>query len=102
MVVKDAITEYTHTFLVPDEGYSDVVKLHDKLYIGPLASELRLDIPFIPHIGIANALEPRTFKELADDLNRQEYRIEGVIEVLDVASYENNRVTTIECIGLGS
>jgi hypothetical protein len=99
-VVKDATNEYTHVFLVPDEGHSDIVKLHDRLYEGALAPQLRLDIPFIPHIGIANAIDPKACKELADDLNGREFVIEGTIEALDVVSYDGKKVTTIERIAL--
>lgn len=34
-VVKDATNEYAHVFLVPDEGHSEIIKLHDRLYEGP-------------------------------------------------------------------
>ena len=100
VIVKDATSEYTHVFLVPDEGYGDIVKLHDRLYSGQLASELRLDIPFIPHIGIGNAIDPQVCKELADDLNKQDFTIEGIIETLYVLWYEGNKVNTIEQIEL--
>ncbi len=99
-VVKDATNEYTHVFLVPDEGHSGLVKLHDRLYEGELAPQLRLDIPFIPHIGIANDTDPKACKGLADDLNRRGFVIEGAIEALDVASYDGEKVTTIERIAL--
>jgi hypothetical protein len=85
---------------VPDEGHSDIVKLHDRLYEGELAPHLRLDIPFIPHIGIANAIDPKACKELADDLNGREFVVEGSIEALDVVSYDGEKVTTIERIAL--
>lgn len=54
ILCNDDFSKYTHVFLVPDEGYSKIVKLHDRLYTGILADKLRLDLPFIPHIGIAN------------------------------------------------
>ena len=100
-VVKDATNEYTHVFLVPDEGHSGIVKLHDRLYEGPLSEELRLDIPFIPHIGIANAVDPKACKTLADALNREGFEIGGFVDALDAASYEHDRVTTIERVPLG-
>jgi len=100
VIVKDTFNEYTHVFLVPDEGYSDIVKVHDKLYSGQLASELRLDIPFIPHMGIGNAVDPHVCKKLADDLNQQAFAIEGVIETLDVVWYGGSKVNTVEQIEL--
>jgi hypothetical protein len=33
----DAFSDYTHVLLVPDEGYSRIVRLHDRLYTGRLA-----------------------------------------------------------------
>lgn len=85
---------------MPDEGHSDIVKLHDKFYEGEIAPHLRLDIPFIPHIGVANSPDPRVCKRLADKLNRRDFRLEGEIEALDVASYDGDRVTTIERVCL--
>jgi len=97
---KDAFNEYTHVFLVPDEGYSKLIKLHDRLYTSILASELRLDISFIPHIGIGNAISPQTCKQLADKLNSKEFAIKGTIDTLDVVLYEDNKVSTLKQIEL--
>ena len=61
---KDAFSDYYYEFLVPDKGYSDIVKLHDKLYSGILSKCLRLDIDFIPHIGIGDSLESNITKKI--------------------------------------
>ncbi len=97
---KDSFNEYTHVYLVPDEGYSNIVKLHDRLYKGPLASDLRLDIPYIPHIGVANAIDPQICKRLADELNIQNFEVTGKVETLDIVWYENDQVETVEQIML--
>ncbi|MEH1973183.1 MAG: 2'-5' RNA ligase family protein [Nostoc sp.] len=97
---NDVFSQYTHVFLVPDEGYSNIVKLHDRLYTGVLTKELRQDIPFIPHIGIANSRNPQECKRVVDELNAQSFEITGRVEKLDVIWYENNRVGTIEKITL--
>lgn len=91
---------YAHTFLVPDEGFSDVVRLHDRLYTGPLADFLRLDIPFIPHLGIANTPEPEDCKVIIDDLNAEKFEIEGRVESLDVVEYDGETVRPLEQISL--
>lgn len=96
----DAFSDYTHVFLVPDEGYSSVVKLHDRLYTGILINELRLDIPFIPHIGIANSRNAQRCKQLVDELNAKSFEIRGKVEKLDVIWYENDKVDVIEQIPL--
>ena len=101
LVVADDSGKLSHVFLVPDEGFSEIVRLHDRLYTGALAPELRLDIPFIPHIDVCTALDARECKDLADELNAEGFRLEGRIETLDVVSYENATVQTIERIELG-
>jgi 2'-5' RNA ligase superfamily len=97
---NDAFSDYTHVFLVPDEGYSKIVKLHDRLYTAVLADQLRLDLSFIPHIGIANSLNARICKELVDRLNSQQLEISGRIEQLDIIWSEGDLVETIESIQL--
>jgi len=97
---KDAFTPYWHVYLVPDEGYSQIVKLHDNLYSGKLAEELRLDLPFIPHIGIANSVEKWTCKELVDQVNNSDLVIEGIINEIDVVEYHEEKVETLEKIHL--
>jgi len=96
LVVKDLVSEYTYVFLIPDDGFSDIVRLHDRLYTGLLASQLRLDIPFLPHIGIGNAINPQACKSLADDLNRSKFSITGTIDTLDILSFDGKEIKTIE------
>jgi hypothetical protein len=92
--------EHAHAFLVPDEGFSDVVRLHDRLYTGPLAGELRLDLPFIPHVGIANTSRPEQCKAIVDQLNAEEFEIRGRVETLDVIGFDGERVWPIEHFSL--
>jgi 2'-5' RNA ligase len=100
VLCNDAFSKYTHVFLVPDEGYSNIVKLHDSLYTGIIADELRLDIPFIPHISIANSLDPHHCKQLVDRLNSQQFEIRGRIDRLNVVSNQGDLVETIAFVDL--
>lgn len=100
VIVKDSFNEYSHVFLVPDEGYSHIVKLHDRFYTGLLLPELRLDIPFIPHIGAGNSISPETCKSLADRLNQENFAITGTVKNLDIVEYKEDKVKTIEKITL--
>ena len=95
-IVKDPFSDYTDVFLVPEEGYRIFVKLHDALYTGILEKELRLDIPFIPHLGIANNKEPRTCKILSDEINSKNPEIFGAVSKLGIVSYSNNKIETIK------
>jgi hypothetical protein len=87
--------DHAHAFLIPDEGFSDVVHLHDRLYTGPLASELQLDLPFLPHVGIANAPTPEACKTIVDDLNARAFEIRGRVETMNVIGYDGTAVWAI-------
>ncbi|MGJ3249382.1 MAG: 2'-5' RNA ligase family protein [Elainellaceae cyanobacterium] len=100
LLSNDVFSDFTHVFLVPDEGYSRIIKLHDRLYTGMLIDELRLDIPFIPHIGIANSRNAQECKNLVDNLNSKSFEVNGKVETLDVIWYEGNQVDTIKKISL--
>lgn len=92
--------KYYHEFLVPDTGYSNIVKLHDKLYSGLFAPHLRFDIDFIPHIGIGNSDEAQTSKQRIDELNTIGISISGKVESVDVIEFADGKVTTLETINL--
>jgi len=99
---KSAFNDYYHTFLVPDEGYSKIVKLHDKLYANKLFPHRALSVDFIPHIGIGNSKNPLKCIEMAESWNKEEFAITGRIAILDVVNYENDTVQTIQRISLGT
>jgi 2'-5' RNA ligase len=88
--------EHAHAFLIPDEGFSRVVKLHDALYTGPLRSELRLDLPFVPHIGVANTPGVEDCKVLVDRINSNRFEIHGHVEKLSVIGYDGATTWTIQ------
>ena len=97
---KDAFNNYYHAFLVPDEGYSRVVKLHDRLYSGLLKNNLRLDIDYIPHIGIGNSKDKFECKKMVDEWNEKDFAIKGTISELTIVNYNDNKVEKLESIGL--
>lgn len=85
---------------MPDKGFSNVVRLHDRLYAGPLAEELRLDLPFLPHLGVANAPTLEACKDILDDLNAEAFEILGRVESLEVIGFDGETVWSIEEIQL--
>ena len=93
------ILETLHTE-VPDEGYIRIVKLHDKLYSDKLKDNLRLDLDFIPLIGIGNSQDRHKCKKMVDEWNKEEFELRGTISRLKIVRYENDVVTTIEEIKL--
>lgn len=92
--------DHAHAFLVPDEGFSNVVRLHDRLYTGPIAEFLRLDLPFIPHVGVASAPRPEDCKAIVDELNAERFELQGRVDTLDVVAYDGENVRTIEQFSL--
>ena len=100
MLGADDEAPLAYVFLVPDDGFSGLSLLHDRLYTGLLASKLRLDLEFIPHITIAT-LEDRAFaKSLCDRLNDDGLSIAGSVDSLTVAALEANRVQDIATFAL--
>ena len=84
LAVLDTVSGDTFVYLVPDEGFSGLVRLHDRLYSGPFADALRLDLPYIPHVTLARIAEAKLARALADDLNGQEPEIHARIETLEL------------------
>lgn len=97
---NDLTSDLWHVLLVPDKGFSDVVRLHDKLYSGTLADYERLDLDFIPHIGIANSPDPKKCKRMVDEINAQYKEIMGIIDTLDLVEYKNGSLQTFHQIQL--
>lgn len=99
-IVKDSFSDYTDVFLIPEEGYRIFVTLHDELYTGPLEKELRLDIPFIPHLGAGSSRDAQECKKIADKINSNGIEIFGAVGKLDIVSYTGDAVKTLEKIHL--
>lgn len=97
----DPLGPDTHVFLVPDEGFGALVRLHDRLYTGPLARDLRLDVPTIPHVTVGRAASPRLARRLADSLNARPLAIVGQIAALDFVAHDGGTVRTIARLPLG-
>ncbi|HTQ16113.1 2'-5' RNA ligase family protein [Mycobacterium sp.] len=95
ILVEDDSRSFYHVFLVPSLGKPEITALHDLLYTDALASELRADIPYIPHISIATIAQKIVAQELVDRLNSERINIKGVIDGLTVCSYDGIRVKDI-------
>jgi hypothetical protein len=100
VINKDSFSNNYDAFLVPDEGHSRIVKLHDQLYADKLSKHHRLDIPYIPHVSIANSPDAQNTKRIVDEWNSEDFAIDGVIMALDIVNYENRVITTLERIDL--
>lgn len=99
-ISKDDSGASFHEFLVPDQGNSELIRLHDRLYSGAFAPHLRLDLDFVPHVGIGHADTAGEAKARVDALNEEGVDIRGRVEALDVIEYDGASVRTIERIDL--
>ncbi len=91
MLGPDAGGERAHVFLVPEEGFSAVSRLHDRLYAGPLAPALRLDLPFVPHVTVATTPDRQQAKRLCDSLNAEGLAITGSLDLLTLVAVDAGR-----------
>jgi hypothetical protein len=58
MLHADQTSDNYYLFLVPDEGFSEICRLHDDLYSGFMRPFLALSLPYVPHTGIATSEDP--------------------------------------------
>jgi len=100
LVVEDDSESFFHTFLVPSEGYDQINKLHDLLYENEMASELRLDIPFIPHIGIGTSDSEKDMGSLAKQINEKTVSIKGFLDTLSLVQFDGTEVEDLDKISL--
>ena len=100
MLSADDHDDMAYVFLVPDEGYSQLSRLHDRLYTGVLSSYLRLDIPFIPHITIGTLKDRQEAKKLCDDLNEQPLSLHGSVNALTVGALVEGRISDVQSFSL--
>jgi 2'-5' RNA ligase len=92
MLHADRLSDNYYLFLVPDEGFSSICRLHDDLYKGIMRPHLRLDLPYVPHIGIGTSKDPVRLKDAGDEWNHQRRVISGRITRLTVSTYDGKKV----------
>ena len=97
----DSFIDCYHAFLVPDEGHSQIIKLHDRLYADQLFPQRALTVDFIPHIGVGNSKDALRCIEMVESWNKDEFAIPGRISMLDIVNYEGDTLQTIERVALG-
>lgn len=100
LVYDDDSSDNYYIFLVPDEGFSSISKLHDALYSDFMRPSLRLDIPFVPHIGIATHKDKDYLYDLAQKWNKENLAIEGAIDHLTLCSYDGSTVKDLTTFNL--
>lgn len=89
-----------YVFLVPDEGMADMIRLHAGLYSGPLAGELRVSAPFIPHITVGYTDNRETAMNITNVLNSETFDIFGWVNCLNVLDLKTDPPQTFKWASL--
>jgi hypothetical protein len=85
LVTPEPAVRRFHVFLIPDEGFGAILKLHDALHAGPIAAALRPDTPYLPHITVATTSDFDAARKLAFALNHGDgLDIHGHIDALEI------------------
>ena len=91
MLGADAHSPRAHAYLVPDEGYAALSLLHDALYTGPLADQLRLDLPYTPHITVGTFESAPQARQWCIERNRVGLSLPGRVGALWVGQVKDGR-----------
>lgn len=98
-VVEDDSKEFFHAFLIPSNGFEEINTIHDILYTDALESELRHDIPFIPHLGIGTGTKGE-MEDLANRINESNLQIKGSADDITIVQYDGNKVSKYSSVPL--
>jgi 2'-5' RNA ligase len=101
-VYPDAIGGGGYIFLVAEEGYRELVTLHDALYEGVLAAHKRPDIPFVPHVTVGGQPQVGECERIANELNGEDRIVRAWINSVDVIELGESMMRTVAEIPLGS
>ncbi len=99
-VIKNDFKQSYQCFLIPNEGYKQIKNMHDALYSGALESELRHDIPYIPHISIGDNTDELKMSLLADNINEEGRIISGRIDAITILDFDGRSVSNLRTIPL--
>lgn len=102
MLGTDNLNGTAYVFLVPDEGNAEISLLHDSLYRGILKPHHRFELPYIPHITIASAKDFKSIKDLCDEINAVQIRVEGSLNSLSACVLEDGKLRTLRTFPLAA
>ena len=92
--------EYSYIFLVPDEGFSQFIRLNSLIYSRNLKAAQRNDLPFVPHLTVASSKNLLHCRGLSDEINNGRPEISGLIDSLEIAVEDGDKISTVEKIRL--
>jgi 2'-5' RNA ligase len=100
MVVPEHKSGWFHIFLVPEEGFGAIIRLHDRLHHGPLARCWDPDQPYIPHLTVASMRDLDVARVTMAALNTRELAITGRIDEIEVHERDTDETRCIARVAL--
>lgn len=89
-----------YAFLVPDQGRSAFVRLHERLHSGSLHAFRSPDIAYVPHLTLARADTSAAVRPVVEKLNHGLQPIAGRIRAISVVAENSRRVDIIRTFRL--
>jgi 2'-5' RNA ligase len=100
-LVTDPLDATTKLFLLPCEGVAQITQLHDMIYAGLPASELRADIPYAPHMTVATCADARRAQEALTASARLALPLRAWIEAMTVVALADAALRELAAIKFG-
>lgn len=94
-MVRDEETGLHLVYLLAGAGAELFLRLHERLYAGPLAPERRPDIPYAPHVTVGRFASPDEAVDLAQRIDATRRAITGRVTALDIVAVGENLVHTV-------
>ena len=89
-----------HVFLVPEEGFGAIIRLHDRLHVGPLAGFLRPEQPYIPHLTVVTVRDFELARHTKAQLNSRELAVSGRIEEIELRRRDDGPARRVAKVAL--
>jgi 2'-5' RNA ligase len=102
IVHDDDFSDNYYIFLVPDEGFSAISRLHNDLASGVLQKCRRIDLPYVPHIAVATSKDVWHLKQLVGNWNETKRDISGRIKEITLSDYDGKKVRDLQTFKLGA
>lgn len=96
---RDERPPASRVFLLPSSR-AELDLLHDRAYERALAPHLRRDLPYAPHVTIAQTVEHAGCVELAERWNARGSRSRARVEALEVLAVFRDRVERVALVQL--
>ena len=97
---REPDSETSFVFLVPDEGTGWLIRLHERLYVGPLADQVDPARPYIPHLTIGRFATYAEARAVSEALNAHAFAHTGIASTLAIVRVDAGSPRRVASIDL--